>query len=657
MTRFLFFLLSPFLLWMMKADAVFAADPPCVYNRSFNACCNNGLAQRIDEYVFLETTEVCRRDTNDCNLSEPSCPAPNPGQCLWGGNAYSVGDVRYQCGFEAGNCSFGSCLGVSYVCSASGDWVSDNPSPQCTSECTDCTGGPPPPPPPPPPGSSVVAWFSSFQNKGRVGEGFEYAAQAISNGGNLSQVEIRVIKKDESAIEDCPTALYADPDDGRSWCKLTEQAVSDASSAGFSASYTPQKADEYYLVAYAFFDGGQCTGNPFGAPPGYTDCSSGNDYIELVVDGTPQCTIRGQLSAPGVIYQDETATFLAGVEVQGGVAADVKIDRNTNDSFLGDDFVQMTLRVSCSGSATCTTNVTWTPTASDLGKTYNVFCRGYNTTAVPEVECRPFEPRLAGLDCGPEDYLRLRVEPPPPWFQTKGGDIYLEGDLISRLPATIAPPLFSLEDGGFPGVVSAKGNIDFGSNVSPTSDWQAKNSQDYGAGDFYYDYFADEIRKSAPQPISDGSDFAALPTGFYIANAELNLPAWETWEIRDGKQIVILAEDNLNIKGKIQVEDGSFLAVIVKEKITIDPSVYEADLTKAAVSGIFIAEKEIQTGSSDEPLVVRGVWAAKGGFILQRERKASSSIPAERFDYDINLVMKAPVELLSAPFIWQETSQ
>lgn len=283
-------------------------------------------------------------------------------------------------------------------------------------------------------------------------------------------------------------------------------------------------------------------------------------------------------------------------------------------------------------------------------------------------------PQSVSLVPGETETVIFGIAPPAvDWFQTEGGDIHAQTNLTSWIGYQASFPYVSQDNqDGYPGVVSAGGQIDVGpSGQVSSTNWQLENhgyDQYVAGGEWEYDYgYFLERAKVIDKTILNSSgpnqnDLRNLESGAYLVvspDGNLILPDWEVGGGGGEKQITIFVPGNLRIDGRIRLaadsNQNNFIAFIVQGNIEVDPGVYD-NSGNPVLEGLYLANSFFSTGSSDKQFVAQGIFIAYGGFRLERDlgEEKNDDTPAERFIYDSNLIWKIPPYLLSDDFVWQE---
>lgn len=157
-----------------------------------------------------------------------------------------------------------------------------------------------------------------------------------------------------------------------------------------------------------------------------------------------------------------------------------------------------------------------------------------------------------------------------------------------------------------------------------------------------------------------------------------NLTIQNQWIVNTNEKIVVFVNGNLTLSDPssvaqlIRVEEGGFLAFIVRGNITIEPSVGNNDnLTSLTpnVEGVYIADgtlglpsKGIAAGG-DERFIGAGTFVGWTNVDIQRDfdnggqRKAENNTkPAAVFIYRPDFIVNLPEIMLRSSYIWQETN-
>lgn len=157
-----------------------------------------------------------------------------------------------------------------------------------------------------------------------------------------------------------------------------------------------------------------------------------------------------------------------------------------------------------------------------------------------------------------------------------------------------------------------------------------------------------------------------------------NLTVQNPWNVASGEKYVIFVDGNLTLTdgngsndALINVQEGGFLAFIVKGNITIDASLGNATLTSttANLEGVYMADGTLTTatrgtaGGGDDRFIGEGVFVGWSGVDLNRDFSDGSSRslqnndkPAETFIYRPDFLVNMPDIMLVPIRLWQETN-
>ncbi|HEX8015259.1 MAG TPA: hypothetical protein VF465_08490, partial [Flavobacterium sp.] len=122
----------------------------------------------------------------------------------------------------------------------------------------------------------------------------------------------------------------------------------------------------------------------------------------------------------------------------------------------------------------------------------------------------------------------------------------------------------------------------------------------------------------------------------------------------------------LTISNQIHVNNGGFLAFIVKGNITVDNSVgtnVVAQTTPAQVEGVYISDGTLTIAAGNPPgdlkFIGQGTFVGWGGVLLPRQYKVSNnnnSYPTDLFEFRPDLLYNIPVRMKRPLLLWQETN-
>jgi hypothetical protein len=257
----------------------------------------------------------------------------------------------------------------------------------------------------------------------------------------------------------------------------------------------------------------------------------------------------------------------------------------------------------------------------------------------------------------------------PGWFQSQGGNLHAEGllgdgNVTVRIPAACeddlrCEPYLIIEDevSGATGLASYTDILTIDDGEVSTDGWEAQTS--YQGLETGYDYFA-RILEEDPAGISEWDGEEPGESGVYSASGDKSTDG--SWDVTGDKAVVILVDGNVLIDENIEVEVGSFLAIIASGNITVNDDV-------VLVQGVYIADGVIATcqasecgnsaGAGDvsgEQLVAEGIFVGWVGVSLRRDFNSDDNniFPAELFIYRPDLQMNAYKYLLRPHYTWEE---
>lgn len=336
---------------------------------------------------------------------------------------------------------------------------------------------------------------------------------------------------------------------------------------------------------------------------------------------------------------------------------------------------------SCNGSESCSTCATDCGSCSSGG-----FCGDFT--------CSAFEScSTCAQDCG-------SCAQNEAWFQVSGGHVGSanEGNasvaIQSKITDTqdcVAPSCIrslikedkdstSLSDGFAVvgnGVIDANGVInERGTNIFSLNTTKSRYQERYD-----YFYRNSNLGTNPTDDFLSQSTDALKPT--YNANKIAyyhsgNLTIQNPWVVNSGEKYVIFVNGNLTLTDGngsnddlISVEEGGFLAFIVKGNINIQSSLGNATLTSTAsnLEGVYMADGILSVLSKgaaaggDDRFVGEGVFVGWSGVNLGRDFSNGSSRslennskPVETFIYRPDFLVNMPDIMLVPIRLWQETN-
>lgn len=269
------------------------------------------------------------------------------------------------------------------------------------------------------------------------------------------------------------------------------------------------------------------------------------------------------------------------------------------------------------------------------------------------------------------------------WFQAEGGDLYGATGISTTIPATCALPENQISCGSYtiggevytplirdaatgnlPGsAISGSGSVDLGGG-GPAASNAVISSQGWKAGSSYdgkqtgYDYFMG-ISAHYAGGMKKTWDGTGKPTGSdnHLYETAFDTALTLTGSISPdagGESIVIFHGGDVDITGDITVPVGSYLAVIAKGKITIEPEVQN-------VQGVYIADTIQIPSSGNKASEVKftgeGTFVGWNGVLLARDRGITNNAePSENFVFRPDFVVNAPFGLRLPQIRWKEVN-
>lgn len=282
------------------------------------------------------------------------------------------------------------------------------------------------------------------------------------------------------------------------------------------------------------------------------------------------------------------------------------------------------------------------------------------------------------------DTAVLDVTAPGPWWQVVDSDIIAGGDIISSIPLScVLPgcnPLFGLEGlGGYPGVpVYGGSTASFGEGDVSSKGWLA-NTQSSFSKIYNYNYFSKLVRSDVvlteiEQFSVNGGFFTSggapsrgyvwyhfdgnnpITPGDLVINSSVNMPG-------NRKVVVLIENADLYIDDTINVVNGEgYMMFIVgkdengdKGNIYIDAGVSHP--VAVELEGVFLAEGQFKTGAGSNQLYIRGMVAAYGGIVLERDLEDNNTDePAEVFEFAPDFILNYPRDLTFKKLRWKEVA-
>lgn len=275
------------------------------------------------------------------------------------------------------------------------------------------------------------------------------------------------------------------------------------------------------------------------------------------------------------------------------------------------------------------------------------------------------------------------------WFQTVGGSLHAETDLVDPVPDSALEPYVSLQDDlGTPnsaGLVTygEMGGVDFSAQVGIQEDGIDEGGRDYLARSSValpqqnYAYFYRRFEMGLHPSADDFGDplHAAQPNRSpsdgkraYYYQGDLTIDA-NVWNVGADESLTLFVDGTLTVRDEIHVAQGGFLAFIVSGDIRFDETLGSPDETSTAalVEGLFIADGVITVegsgGSGDLKFVGEGTFVGWGGIVLGRDYDdgaggiaSNATYPVELFRYRPDLAINAPERFKKPVYTWQEVA-
>jgi len=284
------------------------------------------------------------------------------------------------------------------------------------------------------------------------------------------------------------------------------------------------------------------------------------------------------------------------------------------------------------------------------------------------------------LSCSATTYLAIQTTSAKPWWQVGGGDIVAaRGNISSDVPTT-APAKMLISKSYF-GVPIFEGVINPGNSENIGVPGWVLNTRfvSYLAPsgtNYNYGFFAKKFAPPANinQALISSADYfnssGLEKDGYqlYLRNGSLDLG---TLNFSGGlnKKIIIFVNGNVNLNGKITLDDGlDFFMLIARGNIVVSSSVGDAaDVNPASdLEGIFVTDNEFNTSAGEnlgKQLVVRGIvvgWGSSGavnGVNFKRDIGSANSVyAAEIFEYAPDLILNFPPFYGEKTITWKEVS-
>ncbi len=297
----------------------------------------------------------------------------------------------------------------------------------------------------------------------------------------------------------------------------------------------------------------------------------------------------------------------------------------------------------------------------------------------------------------------------PAWFQTFGSNIYANSNISSLIPQqciddptcgsalnlpdqynTVNSPGFPFQLTGSLQTFETAGESYIHKDPTLRTNAFGANSRDIKLGQYKYSYYLNKINSSGATVesisaetdlqgarVSDGNlhVLKTSSSGLTISNVAIT--------VKNNTKVVVLVDGDLNIDNPngmghlITVEQGSYLAFVVKQAMNIAPEVgyplasyvpYDGTIATSTpnlegvyiVDGIINVESFGATGAQDRKFVGAGTFVGWGGVNLQRNFGNNISDPVSQADNNLNateVFYYRPDLVINAPNIMRETFQ
>lgn len=241
------------------------------------------------------------------------------------------------------------------------------------------------------------------------------------------------------------------------------------------------------------------------------------------------------------------------------------------------------------------------------------------------------------------------------WFQAVGGDVYAKNGISEIIPGgnylIDGDPITSMS-----GLARYKtGLIYLGIDGEVSAErYKVMSGPPGGRAIYDYGYY---LAKTSGYTRNDW--VSGLPdyldsdgNGFEIFKKEDDAVINFNFDFSGNKKIIMLIDGNVRVQNNIVVPAGSFLAIIASGTVTFD-----ADVTRA--DGFFVADSIVVSSTGDiateEQFVGQGSFVAYEAMVLSRDRgETNNTESSEKFIYRPDLVIAAPVALMTRDTLWRE---
>jgi hypothetical protein len=604
---------------------------------------------------------ICSTSGLTCDPEGSKCGPGLLGTCGGCSPIRCVGEYGVPCsGSSQTDCS-DPCGGAMCVEDGGCYWINDTSTPTPTpcnpgaTTCGECSGGtrsctngcdtwpeacPTPPPITPTPGSCAHCTWCTTVGCGDCSADpatscyrCECSGACSTGGGYASCGAVYDASCCSSTPTPIPTCVpvspcMSDTDCCGSTCNLN-------GTCGGGGGPTPTGAPPYCIPG-----GSHCTNTP----PILYRCCSGYycDTVQEVCKVSPTCNLR--LPPTATIIINQSLLFTASVtNIQNGTVSDVIFYTSRQRTPEGDEIAEAN------------------PT-TDTSVPYETQVRAYGSPGSTTLTASAIMNGVSG--CSGTSTVNVKL--PGLWWQVKDGDVTTNGDLNSDVPSG---KYFELPGSGeFPGIPAygASTNL-IGANVSQTYNWIA-NSAYSSTKTYNSSFFINAIPAGTTiNYLGSSIDGTALTSGTATsgiywdeydaaANGGVDLTINTAASLAGKKVILIVKGANVNLKGKISLNDGyGFFMLVASGNIVIDPGLGGG--SSPNLEGIFVTDGQFQTGAAATQLWVRGSIVSYGEINLQRDLgDSNSTTPAELFEYAPDLEFLFPSKLATHNLSWQEVA-
>lgn len=248
------------------------------------------------------------------------------------------------------------------------------------------------------------------------------------------------------------------------------------------------------------------------------------------------------------------------------------------------------------------------------------------------------------------------------WWQVIGGNVTSGGSITSLIPSAL-PYLIKDPIAGQPGVVvygDSIDSVDFeagaGTGQPSSANWLVSSS--ITTPKYTYDYALSLLSPSFPfnnvGPTSNLDNSGGMFNGYRYYKASPGLTLNNPQNINE--KVVLFVDGDLNINQTIRLlKPDAFFMAIVSGDINIDPALTNG--TDPAIEGYFLTNRNFNTGSSSNRLVIGGSVVALQGINLDRDLGAgNSNTPGEEFRELPRLQLLFPPALVRDTVVWEEVA-